>query len=100
MFGLLSVVITDNNKEEIMLSKIIVSSYALFIEVSLWLSMLMFAVGGWSYSNPITGEGGGFLGAVTGLIVWFIVAVIILGAFLVLNDIRKSVQKIEKSRQT
>ncbi len=41
-----------------MLSKIIVSSYAVFIEISLWLSLLLFVIGGWNFSNPMTGEGG------------------------------------------
>ncbi len=81
-----------------MLSKIIVSSYAVFIEISLWLSLLLFVIGGWSFSNPMTGEGGGFMGAIIGLIIWFVIAVVFFGAFLILEDIRISVKKIEEAK--
>ncbi|HEB87058.1 MAG TPA: hypothetical protein ENI68_08605 [Gammaproteobacteria bacterium] len=81
-----------------MLSKIIVSSYAVFIEISLWLSLLLFVIGGWNFSNPMTGEGGGFMGAIIGLIIWFVIAVVFFGAFLILEDIRISVKRIEEAK--
>jgi len=81
-----------------MLSKIIVSAYATFIEISLWLSLLVFIVGGWNFSNPITGQGGGLIGAIIALIIWFVIAVVFFGAFLVLEDIRKSVKRIEEAK--
>jgi len=74
-----------------MLSKMIVSSYETLIEISLWLFFLISIVAGW--------KAGGFMGAVAGLIVGFVVAVMFFGAFLVLSDIRKSVRNIESSKQ-
>ncbi len=74
-----------------MLSKIIVSAYATLIEVSLWLLLLVALVAGWGF--------GGFLGAIGGLIVATIFGAMVAGAFLVLEDIRKSVKAIEKSKQ-
>lgn len=73
-----------------MLSKIIVSSFELLVEVSLWLFLLMSVVAGWNF-------GDGFLGAIGGLIAGFVFAVMIFGAFLVLSDIRSSVRNIESS---
>jgi len=81
-----------------MLSKIIVSSYAVFIEISLWLSLLLFVIGGWNFSNPMTGQGGGFMGAIIGLLIWLVIAVVFFGAFLVLEDIRKTVKRIEEAK--
>ncbi len=71
--------------------------YQRFIEVSLWLSLILFIVGGWSFRNPMTGEGG-VIGAGIGFLVWVVVAVVFFGAFLVLDDIRQSVKKIESSK--
>ncbi len=81
-----------------MLSKIIVSSYSVFIEISLWLSLFLLVIGGWNFSNPMTGQGGGFMGAIIGLVIWFVVAIIFFGAFLILEDIRKSVKRIEEEK--
>jgi len=83
-----------------MLSKIIVSSYAIFIEISLWLSLLLFVIGGWNFSNPMTEQGGGFMGAIIGLVIWFVIAVVFFGAFLILEDIRRSVKRIEEAKLT
>ncbi|MEY8239920.1 MAG: hypothetical protein RPT25_06220 [Cycloclasticus sp.] len=73
-----------------MLSKIIVDSYATLIEVSLWLLLLVALIGGW--------QSGGFMGAIVGLIGAFIFGAMFMGAFLVLEDIRKSVKDIEKNK--
>lgn len=70
-----------------MLSKLIVESYAKLIEISLWLLMLVAFFGGW--------EMNGLFGAVVSLVVAFILGTMFLGAFLVLEDIRKSVKAIE-----
>jgi hypothetical protein len=81
-----------------MLSKMIVDMYQRFIELSLWLSLFIFVAGGWNFSNPVTGQGGGAIGAGIGFLIWVVVAVVFFGAFLVLEDIRKSVKKIESSK--
>jgi len=73
-----------------MLSRIIVSSWAVLIEISLWLLLLAALIGGW--------QAGGIGGAIGGLVVAFIVGAMFLGAFLVLEDIRKSVKAIENRK--
>lgn len=75
-----------------MLSKVIVNSYATLIEVSLWLVLISSVIGGW--------QAGGFFGAVAGLVFAFVFGAMFLGAFLVLEDIRKFVKAIESKRQT
>ena len=74
-----------------MLSKIIVGSWSMLIEISLWLLLLGSLIGGW--------QSGGFLGAIGGLVGAFIVGSMFLGAFLALDDIRKTVKAIENNRQ-
>jgi hypothetical protein len=73
-----------------MLSKIIVDSWSILIEISLWLLLLTGLITGWN--------AGGFLGAIGGLIGAFIFGSMFLGAFLVLEDIRKSVKVIENRK--
>lgn len=75
-----------------MLSKLIVSSYQMLIEISIWLFLLMALIGGWMAK--------GFMGGVAGLLIGFVFAVMFFGAFLVLSDIRKSVRAIEERRAT
>ena len=74
-----------------MLSQLIVSFYAKLIEISLWLLLIMSVIGGWLSS--------GFMGAVIGLMIAFIVGAMFMGAFLVLEDIRKSVKAVEERKQ-
>lgn len=71
-----------------MLSRIIVSTWATLIEIALWLILLIALVSGW--------QAGGFFGAIGGLIIAFIFGSMFMGAFLVLEDIRKSVKAIEE----
>jgi hypothetical protein len=73
-----------------MLSKLIVGAWSTLIEISLWLLLFVALIGGW--------QANGFLGAIVGLVLAFIVGAMFLGAFLVLDDIRKTVSRIEKSR--
>ncbi len=73
-----------------MLSKIIVGAYATLIEISLWLLLLVALIGGW--------QTGGFMGAIGSLIGAFIFGAMFMGAFLVLEDIRKSVKAIESKK--
>jgi len=72
------------------LSKIIVNSYATLIEVSLWLVLIGALIAGW--------QGGGFMGAIAGLVMAFVFGAMFLGAFLVLEDIRKTVKSIENKK--
>ena len=78
-----------------MLSRIIVNSYKQFIEIALWLSLLIAIVVGWQVPSTFFG---GLLGVIVGIIVWFIMAVVFFGAFLVLEDIRERVKNIEGSK--
>ena len=64
-----------------MLSKMIVDMYQRFIEVSLWLSLILFVMGGWNFRNPVTGEGGGAIGAGIGFLIWVVVSVVLLAHF-------------------
>ena len=75
-----------------MLSKIIVDSYKLFIEISLWLSLAVFFFGG--------AQAKGISGAIIGLILWFVFAVTFFGIFLVVTDIREKVKSIEASKNS
>ena len=78
-----------------MLSKLIVNSYRLFIEVALWLTLFGFIIGGWAATQNIPNMGGGAVGAGIGVFAWLIVAVVLFGGFLVLGDIRERVKSIE-----
>jgi len=79
-----------------MLSKLIVSSYNMFIEISLWLSLVLLVVGGWAGAS--SADGSGILGAILGAVIWFVIAVVFFGAFLILGDIRERVKSIEESK--
>ena len=72
-----------------MLSKIIVKMFQRFIEVVLWLSMLMFVIAGWSYDGIVT--------ALVAFLIWVVFAVIFFGAILLVADIQKNVEKIASS---
>lgn len=71
-----------------MLSKLIVTSYRILIEVAMWLMLVIGFIGGWAQK--------GFFGAIGGLIVAFIFCVVVFGAFLVILDIQNSVKAIEQ----
>ena len=60
-----------------------------FIEVVLWLSMLMFVIAGWSYDGIVT--------ALVGFLIWVVFAVVFFGAILLVADIQKNVEKIASS---
>ena len=78
-----------------MLTKIIVSSYEKLVEVTLWL-FLIGCVGGGAFLGSLQEHA--VYGGIAGLVLGFILAVLLFGAFLILGDIRTSVRKIE-SRQ-
>jgi len=73
-----------------MLTKIIVGSFAQLIEISLWVLLLIAFIGGWVIK--------GFLMALFFLVIVFILEVMLFGGLLVLEDIRKSLKKIEKQK--
>jgi len=81
-----------NDKEIIVLSKIVVNIYTVLLEICLWLLLLGGLIGGW--------QAGGFLGAIGGLIGAAIFGAVFFGAFLVLNDIRARVKAIEERNKT
>lgn len=82
-----------------MLSKMIVNSYQILIEIALWLSLLAFVILGWQMrAGGFAGSIMGFKGAIIWAVVWFIVAVVFFGGLLVLGDIRERVKKIESSK--
>jgi len=70
-----------------MLSKIIISSYKVLIEISIWLILIGAFLGGMISK----GIGAGFIA----LFVAFIFCVVFFGAFLTLVDIQQSVKAIE-----
>lgn len=67
----------------------IVKMFQRFIEVVLWLSMLMFVIAGWSYDGIVT--------ALVGFLIWVVFAVVFFGAILLVADIQKNVEKIASS---
>jgi len=74
------------------LTKLIVSSYEKLVEVTLWLFLIGCVIGG-SYLGSLSDNA--VYGGIGGLILGFILAVLLFGAFLILGDIRNSVRKIE-----
>ena len=68
-----------------MLSKFIVSSYGVFIEISLWLSLLASVVSGYMVN--------GILAAIGFFVIWFVCATVFFGGFLILEDIRIAVNR-------
>ena len=63
-------------RRHIMLSRIIVSSYKPFIEIALWLTLLVSIVGGWQISRELFD--GSFFVVIFVIAVWFIMAVVFL----------------------
>ena len=71
-----------------MLSRLVVKLYSILLEIALWVMLVSgFALGFKDF---------GFIGGFLGLLVAAISGAVILGAFLVLDDIRKRVDAIEK----
>ena len=75
-----------------MLSKIIVTSYALFLEIALWVTLVGSFIGGWAAS--------GFFAGILALIAAFVVCVVVFGGFLTIIDIKKAVRSIEAMKNT
>lgn len=75
-----------------MLSGIIVASYKILLEVSMWLILIGSFITGWEIK--------GFGAAIVALISAFVFCVVVFGAFLVLVDIQTSVKAIQNNRET
>jgi hypothetical protein len=75
-----------------MLSRIIVSSYAVLLEIAMWIILLVAFIGGWSASGFFVG-----LGALIGA---FVFCVVVFGAFLTLVDIRQAVRAIQEKQKS
>jgi TRAP-type C4-dicarboxylate transport system permease small subunit len=78
-----------------MLSRMIVDMYARSIEAALWISLALFVFGGWKFTNPVSNDSAGLIGAAFGFLLWVVVAVTFFGALLVLEDIRKTLREIQ-----
>ena len=81
-----------------MLSKMIVKMFSQALEVALWISLIGLVGGGAVFASQ-TGEGplAMFAAACVGFLAWVVFAVVFLGAFLILADIQKNVDKIASS---
>jgi hypothetical protein len=75
-----------------MLTRFIVGSYAMLIEVALWVSLISAFIAGWRFN--------GFVGAILALLLGGVLATMFFGAFLILEDIRKSIRIIEQRGKT
>lgn len=75
-----------------MLSKIIVASYSVFLEIAIWLTLLAGLIGGWVTS--------GFFAGIGGLIAAFIFSVVVYGGFLVIVDIQRTVRAIDAKKSS
>lgn len=76
-----------------MLTKLIVAAFQGFIEVALWIFLLVAFVAGWK-------AGDGMLGGIAGLVIGLVFEVIFFGAVLILQDIRLSVRAIQANQNT
>ena len=75
-----------------MLSRLIVASYKILLEISMWLILIGSFITGWAMK--------GFGGAILALIVAFVICIVVFGAFLLLVDIQTSVRAIENREKT
>lgn len=75
-----------------MLSRLIVASYKILLEISMWVILIGSFVGAWAAK--------GFGAAIVSLIVAFVFCVVVFGAFLLLVDIQTSVKAMENSTKT
>ena len=78
-----------------MLSKMIVKSFSRFLELALWLSLIGFVGGGAFYANLAeSGALSMFAGGCVGFLAWIVFSIVFLGAFLIIADIQKNVDKL------
>ncbi len=91
-----------------MLSKLIVDLYGWFIEIYLWIILLIAGVAGFLGVVPILTSSGWvleneiawrILGAVVSPVLTFLVLVVVFGPILLLVDIRKAVRSLEAAKR-
>ena len=85
---------SQTNKEPppLMLKNLLVNSYGILIEISLWLLLLFSIIGG--------AMAAGIQGAIAGLLGAFLFAVLFAAPFLLIEDIRDKVKRIEQSKSS
>lgn len=75
-----------------MLSKLIVSSFSVLLEISIWIILLVAFVASWTSSN--------FMGAMVAVLIAFLLCVVIFGALFTLIDIQKTLRAIEEKQKS
>jgi uncharacterized membrane protein len=87
-----------------MLSRLIVASYTLLLEIALWLALALAAITGYQVTVPMMESAGALLtnefawkmcGTLVFPIITFLVLALITGPLFVLVDIRRAVRNIE-----
>ena len=87
-----------------MLTRLVVDLYAWVIEISLWFALLISGVVGYFATVPILNSAGAilenetvwpFYGVVFFALATFLISAVLIGPFLVLVDIRKSLRALE-----
>lgn len=82
------------------LSKILVDSHGLLVEIGLWLLFVVAAISGWSAGSFV--GGGGLFGSIVSLIGAFVIAVLFVAPAVILFDVRnrvKAIEEIARARQ-
>ena len=90
-----------------MLTKLILKSYEIIMEVLLWLLLFTVIIGGiimgqnmplYYINIDIGPNGSSVVYVIMGVLMWLMSSTFIVGAFLVLSDIRKRVENIESRK--
>ena len=71
------------------LSDMLVNGFQQLIELILWLSLLIFLVGGWTLNQV--------MGLVVGFLLWLVIMSVFCSLFIMVYDIRIRLKNIEKS---
>lgn len=76
------------------LSKALVDSHGLLVEIGLWLLFVIAAISGWSAGSFV--GGGDLFGSIVSLIGAFMIVVLFVAPALILFDLRNPVKAIEE----
>jgi len=76
----------------IMLTRIIVSYYSMLVEISIWVVLFGSLISFWKMT-------GSFFGAIIGSAVIFALLAVNIGGFLMIDDIRKTLNRLEKQKR-
>ena len=79
-----------------MLTRLIVSFYSGIIEISLWLFIAIGGVAGYQLASTFLHRDLVFVGGIVGAAIVFVIAAVLFGGFLVIDDIRRAVRNLEK----